>query len=157
MRRVVLLTALFSVPLLAAFAQTDVPVLVTKAEIQQHKDALLKKAAADPHGFASEQLRRDAGHYVLLVGRTKTGEAEEHAEWGDEMVVQEGKVTVVVGGTMDGKYEQATKGEFRGTGVTGGKEYPLGPGEMMYIPAGIPHWVKVQGTEPMFMFVYKVK
>ena len=156
MRRLLLLS-LLALPAAAAHAQADMPFLLNSTEMQQHRAALLKTAASDPHGVGLETVHRDAGHYVLLVGRVRTGEAEQHADWADEMVVEDGNVVVVVGGEMEGRYAQPAAGEFRGTGITGGKEYPLHPGEMLYIPAGIPHWVKLVGTAPLFMTVYKVK
>jgi mannose-6-phosphate isomerase-like protein (cupin superfamily) len=153
---------LFVISLLAAcsvvaHAQADTPFMLTKAEMQQHKAALLTKAATDPHGVSSETLHRDAGHSVSLGVRVRTGEAEQHMDWADEMVVLEGNVVVVIGGTINDTYEQTTKGEFRGSGITGGKEYPLHPGDMLYVPAGLPHLVKLVGTEPLFMTGYKVK
>jgi len=156
MRRLLMLS-LLALPFAAAHAQADMPFTLSKEQMQEHKAALLKKAASDPHGVGLETVHRDAGHYVLLVGRLRTGEAELHADWADEMVVNEGRVVVVIGGTMDGQYAQPAAGEFRGTGITGGKEYPLQAGEMLYVPAALPHWVKVVGPEPMFMTVYKVK
>jgi quercetin dioxygenase-like cupin family protein len=40
---------------------------------------------------------------------------------------------------------QTAAGEFRGGTITGGQEYQLAPGDILWIPAGAPHQVTPKG------------
>lgn len=40
---------------------------------------------------------------------------------------------------MNGKKGSATTGEYLGTALTGGESQPLAVGDIVHIPAGIPH------------------
>ncbi len=82
---------------------------------------------------------------VLTATRTQGGEAELHANDADIFHVLEGTATFLVGGTLIAARETAP-GETRGTGLDGGQTYELKTGDVITIPAGIPHWFKsVQG------------
>ncbi len=55
--------------------------------------------------------------------------------------VVEGTATIVTGGTLTGG-KTTEPGEIRGSAIEGGKEQPLSKGDVIVIPAGIPHWWK---------------
>lgn len=54
-------------------------------------------------------------------------------------MMQSGEGTLVLGGTMTGKKGSATTGEYTGTRLEGGQTHPLAAGDIVHIPAGIPH------------------
>jgi quercetin dioxygenase-like cupin family protein len=87
---------------------------------------------------------------VLTPTRNEGGEAEVHATEGDIFYVVEGQATFVVGGTIAGGRETAP-GETRGTGLDGGTPYELKTGDVMTIPAGVPHWFKA--TQGRFRYL----
>jgi mannose-6-phosphate isomerase-like protein (cupin superfamily) len=98
--------------------------------------------------------------YTLLVVRLRTGEAEQHQFFADEIVMLKGTITIVIGGTMQGEHPNTTNGrpgETMGSSVTGGKEINLHTGEIAHIPAGIPHWVKVAPGTTTTYLVFKEK
>ena len=87
---------------------------------------------------------------VLTPTRTQGGEAEVHATEGDIFYVVEGNATFVVGGAVSGAHE-TSPGETRGTGLEGGTPYELKAGDVITIPAGVPHWFKA--TQGRFRYL----
>ena len=87
---------------------------------------------------------------ILTPTRTQGGEAEVHATEGDIFYVVEGTATFLVGGTVVGGHETAP-GETRGTGLEGGTPYELKAGDIISIPAGVPHWYK--STQGKFRYL----
>ncbi len=73
--------------------------------------------------------------------RMGPGQVEVHEKETDIFYVVEGEATVVTGGTMVGG-RQTGPGQLRGTDVQGGESRRLQKGDVMVIPAGIPHWFK---------------
>ncbi len=83
------------------------------------------------------------GTTMLIVRRDADGQVEVHTKLNDEFVVQAGHATVLVGGKVSGNKETAP-GEWRGGAITGAKSYQLGPGDVLWIPAGAPHQTLVK-------------
>ena len=83
----------------------------------------------------------------ILEDKEVLNEAEIHDYEGDLWQCLEGSVTFVCGGVLKSKKAHPTKkGEWSGTGIGGGKEYILGPGDWFWIPAGEPHLHKTDGV-----------
>ena len=91
---------------------------------------------------------------VMTATRTAAGEAELHATDADIFHVLEGTATFVTGGTIAGARDTAA-GETRGTGIEGGTTRQLAAGDVITIPAGVPHWFKVVNGRFRY-FVVKV-
>jgi len=91
-----------------------------------------------------------AGYKVLVVERTSTGDAEVHMEWNDVIVIQHGHAKFLIGGQIKGNHE-TSPGEWRGGEMTGAKEYSLAQGDLLLIPAGLPH--KAIVTEGAFTYL----
>jgi mannose-6-phosphate isomerase-like protein (cupin superfamily) len=73
--------------------------------------------------------------------REGPGQVEVHDTETDIFYIVEGTATIVTGGTMVGG-KQTAAGQHRGTDVKGGETRRLQKGDVMVIPAGIPHWFK---------------
>jgi quercetin dioxygenase-like cupin family protein len=73
--------------------------------------------------------------------RMAPGQVEVHDRETDIFYVTDGEATIVTGGTMVGG-KQTAAGQHRGTDVQGGETRHLQKGDVMVIPAGIPHWFK---------------
>ena len=94
-------------------------------------------------GLVSSRIPTGAsGPVVLLVRRDAAGEVEVHDALDDVFVVQQGKATVLVGGRVEGN-KQTAAGEWRGGKIVGAQSYTLGVGDVLWIPAGLPHQVLV--------------
>lgn len=93
--------------------------------------------------------------YALDAGRrTGAGEVEYHEHVADVMYVVEGKATVVTGGEMIDP-RPAGPGEVRARATAGGIAHDLGPGDVLAVPAGVPHHFTAT-TDPFLYFVVKV-
>jgi glc operon protein GlcG len=106
--------------------------------------------------FATGGLLLDAGPYKLDAGRREgPGEVEYHAHTVDVMHVVQGTASVVTGGEMVG-VRSAGDGELRAESVTGGHAHELSAGDVLAIPAGVPHQF-TRVSDPFLYFVVKVE
>ncbi len=100
-------------------------------------------------------LLENSAFKVHASRREKPGQAEVHAGETDIIYVLEGTATFVTGGTVVDP--QATgEGEIRGPSISGGTSRSLEAGDLVIVPAGVPHWFRgVEG--PFLYYVVKVR
>jgi hypothetical protein len=157
-RRIILSLALLTAQPL--FSQTTEPIIHTAADLQQREAKLIETAKTSPTGFAIGRLEDYGNDYTLLVVRLHTGEAERHQFFADQIAINKGTITLVTGGTMQGEHPNdgpGRPGETLGSGIEGGKEVVLHAGDIVHIPAGIPHWIKVAPGTTTTYLVFKEK
>ena len=131
----VLVAALLVVP---AFATDPSGFALWKSsELKQRDEALSKKVG--PDHSARETLADYNDHRFRMLYRDADGFPEQHDNVIDVVIVQSGESTLVVGGTMAGKRASAGDGEFVGTRLDGGERRQVAAGDVVHIPAGIPH------------------
>src|SRR5580765_7741700 len=106
------------------------------ANLRSH-DTALSTHVADDHS-SRETLADYGDHRFRLLYRDADGNPEQHDAIIDIVMVQSGAGTLLIGGTMVGKHS-TNAGEWLGTRLDGGDRHPLGPGDIVHIPAGIPH------------------
>lgn len=96
------------------------------------------------------------GNYSFLVAhREGSGEAEYHETQADIFVVQTGEGTLVYGGKMvDAKTTEPH--EMRGPSIAGGTERRLAAGDVVTIPAKLPHQMKLDPGKEITYFVVKI-
>ncbi len=64
----------------------------------------------------------------------------QHGKKSDFMVIQDGEGTFMSGGELvNGKPGGEDQGDLRGESIRGGASKVLRPGDVMFVPAGIPH------------------
>lgn len=131
----ILTTALLVAPVLAA----DPPGfgLWNTAELKRRDQALSKRVGAD-HS-ARETLADYGDHRFRLLYRDADGLPEQHDKIVDVVIVQSGEGTLLLGGRMVNPKSSSGAGEYLGTGIEGGERHPLGAGDVVHIPAGVPH------------------
>ena len=78
---------------------------------------------------------------ITVAHRAEPGMVEVHDKETDTFYVLDGSATIVTGGTMVGGSVTAP-GQHRGTDITGGQARRPAKGDVMVIPAGVPHWFK---------------
>jgi uncharacterized RmlC-like cupin family protein len=123
-------------------------------KLQEIDKALAAKTDAKSK-VAVEQLGAVGNHSFVVVHREANGEAEVHETQTDVMVVQSGKATLVVGGQVkEGK--KTAPGEVRGTSIEGGREIRLSPGDVLNVPAFMPHQVMIGPGEEITYLIVKV-
>jgi mannose-6-phosphate isomerase-like protein (cupin superfamily) len=109
----------------------------------------------DAQHVALQQLAKYDNHGVLLIHREGSGEAELHETQVDLFFVQSGQATLVIGGAMvDGR--TTAPHEIRGPSINGGDTRKLGAGDVVHIPAGVPHQVMVESGKQFDYVVIKV-
>jgi glc operon protein GlcG len=126
------------------FGVTYVPAAAGRAQIEK---------APQAEGSAVLDFARNADHSVLLVRRTAPGRAEIHTALTDVWYVIDGSGTLVTGGKAT-EAKATAPGELRGSGITGGIARHIGKGDIIDIPAGVPHWVsRIDDKELVYLTV----
>jgi glc operon protein GlcG len=78
---------------------------------------------------------------VQCSSRTGPGVVEIHTKETDVFYVLDGSATFVTGGKSDAKVEKDPT-QPRGTKIDGGETHQLTKGDVLVVPAGVPHWFK---------------
>jgi mannose-6-phosphate isomerase-like protein (cupin superfamily) len=137
-----LLPVLFAMTLLFAIAL----VAADPAGYAQYSSADLKAkvdaAKPDDHKVRLDRVASWGNHSLLAIRRDGDGEAEVHDTQVDVIFVKSGEGTLVLGGTV---VEPRTTGpgEIRGKSITGGVSKKMAAGDVIHIPAKIPHQMLV--------------
>ncbi|MDQ3211194.1 MAG: hypothetical protein M3Q85_00850 [Acidobacteriota bacterium] len=122
-------------------------------EIADRGKALAQKL--DAQKVASEVVLREGNRTFMMAHREGSGIAEWHEKEADIMVISVGEVTMIYGGTIvDGK--TTAPGEMRGPSIKGGTEVRLRAGDVLHIPAQVPHQMTLDPGMKMTYFVAKV-
>ena len=107
----------------------------------------------DAHKVATQQLGAVGNYSFMVAHRQGSGEAEYHENQADIFFVQTGGGTLVYGGTLvDGK--TTAPHEMRAPSISGGMEKKIAAGDVVTIPAKLPHQLKVD--KEITYFVVKV-
>ena len=111
---------------------------------------------ADASGLATETLKKYATDYTMLAFRSKSGKAELHEKFADFYFVVGGEATLVSGGHIVNSATTAP-GEVRGDSVQDGREIKLKKGDIVHIPANIPHQLVLPKGATFQYFIVKVQ
>jgi glc operon protein GlcG len=88
--------------------------------------------------------------------RAEAGQVEVHDKETDVIYLIDGEATIVTGGMMVGGKNTAP-GQWRGSEIQGGETRHLTRGDVIVIPAGIPHWFKEVPKSVNYFVVKAVK
>ena len=91
----------------------------------------------------------------MVAHREGSGIPEWHEKQADVIFISAGQITMVYGGTLAGAKTTAP-GEMRGGSIQGGTEAKLGPGDVLHIPAKVPHQMMLAPGVQVTYFVTKV-
>ena len=127
----------------------------SKAELLERAKQLQEQATKGD-GSASQTLEKYPHHYTMLAFREKSGGGELHQNFADMFVILDGHATIVTDGSI---VEQKTvgAGEIRGKSVEGGTRQDVKAGDIVHIPAGMPHQTLVADGETVTYFVVKAE
>jgi len=95
-------------------------------------------------------------YQYLQIRRNRSGVPEVHDRWTDVTVVQAGRGTLLSGGRVSGSHVE-TPGEHRGGAIAGGISQPVGAGDLMVIPAGVPHQYMIATGDSLRYVTVKVR
>jgi len=165
MRFVIAAAVLVSLPALAQTSTTTAKTPFTAVERLAPENTVRRlsgqelgdtmKKGMTPGAFYSQILlsKHDA-YQIINTIRDKDGQAEIHADWNDNLFVQEGEANFVTGGTaVDAKV--TAPGEQRGTAIKGGATMTMRPGDYFFVPAGTPHQMKVAPGQRIRFIAFK--
>jgi quercetin dioxygenase-like cupin family protein len=120
-----------------------------------------------PHEKVAASLKKAGpladGPNLRVSGGYRTGpyapadyrpDVEIHANEVDLFYVIEGRATQVLGGDVVGGRQTAPR-QIRGSKIDGGQTYQLSKGDVMWVPAGMPHWFP-EIPEPLSYLLVKV-
>ena len=105
---------------------------------------------------AGQPLANLGTHTFSISHREGDGKVEVHEKMNDVFVAETGEATLLVGGEMVGG-KQAKPGEWLGDSIKGGVKRRLSPGDIVHIPARMPHQLLIPAGKEFTYFVVKVE
>ncbi len=146
LKRLVVLFALSGAAGVAADESSLPAVYKSAAELM----ATLAKNAQAKSDQATSPIANEDHYRINIVRRGAAGTAMAHATGpakGSEVhYIIDGAATVVTGGTLVRSPDASTKGPGSVT-IEGGQSRRVAKGDVIFIPAGTPHWYKdVEGS-----------
>ena len=128
--------------------------LWSNTELKGYEKKLAAKA--DKAKIASEGFGGFGNNAKAQIShREGNGEAEIHEMVQDFFVVESGEATLVVGGQVASQ-RQSAPNEVRGPSIKGGETKKLVAGDIVCIPAKMPHQLLVENGKQFTYFVIKV-
>lgn len=107
-------------------------------------------------GSSGSTLGDYGTHAIKLSERTVSGGAEVHAHFDDVMIVMNGNATLITGGELIDSHG-GSKGESTGSGIRNGITKSIGTGDIVHVPAGVPHQLLIAPGTTYSALVIKVK
>ncbi|WP_074654355.1 cupin domain-containing protein [Terriglobus roseus] len=111
-----------------------------------------------PNGTPPEGLQHKANfgdHILYGYHREKSGAIEFHETQDDVFVVEKGEADFLVGGTGVGM-RVSGKGEQQGTSIDGATRVHLTNGDVITIPANMPHQFVLTSGQQLDYFIIKI-
>lgn len=149
-----------SSPLLLLMAFTC---LLPGAELPGFKHYRAADLTTKDKELASKDEKNNLSFIVLdkspetgLIHRAGTGDAEQHEDMGDFFIVRSGEATLVIGGKLHQPHE-VSPGEYRAPSIVGGEKRTIDPGDIIHIPAKMPHHVLITPGRTLSYVIVKVK
>ncbi|MDG2177115.1 MAG: hypothetical protein P8M72_13430 [Gammaproteobacteria bacterium] len=145
--RIILIVFLFSAPIIQA---QD---FWTAAELDALSSELSGRVGANNAAILGGLINHDGYSGVMVHRAPGPGFSEIHAEWADLYFITSGNASIATGGEILGA-EESSPGEIRGGSIEGGAIRRIGKGDIVHIPAGVPHHVIVgEGEEVTYMII----
>jgi len=115
-------------------APTTEAMYLSAAQVKSTAEELAATKQLTHQFFAEKtynmEVRRLVGPQPILV----------HSKKSDFMVIRDGEGTFMTGGELvNGKAGGGDPGDMRGESIRGGVSRVLKPGDVMFVPAGVPH------------------
>jgi mannose-6-phosphate isomerase-like protein (cupin superfamily) len=149
-----MLVAAAAVGAAASTLTGDKAMVISANEIKSQFDAVVPLAKTA--GSAGPTIANFGNLGLMVSVRTANGAGELHQNFDDLMIVKQGTATLVTGGTLvDPK--TVSDGEIRGTSVKNGVSKTLAEGDVVVVPAGVPHQLLIPPGTVYESLVAKVK
>ena len=143
----------------AASAQQDEELAIAGAKALESGPASITyfPGADVKAAFAKGSVLFDRGETYMVHAsrREQPGMAEIHTKDADIVYVLEGSATLITGGNAV-NVKPTAPDELRGERIDGGETRPLAKGDVIIVPAGVPHWFK-EVSNPFLYYVVKAR
>jgi glc operon protein GlcG len=143
----------------AASAQQDEELAVTAAAAVVNHPAMVtyfdSAQVAEAFDKGSILFNQGERYMVHASRRERPGMAEIHTKDADIVHVLDGTATLVTGGTAV-SVKETEPDELRGSAIEGGEVRQLKKGDVVIVPAGVPHWFK-EVSNPFLYYVVKAR
>lgn len=143
LRAVIALVLGNTLAMASANAQADPTAFASASDIKA-KVTTMRAAMKPGQGFAWEPLLRDGTQIAALEIWKKPGRPAVHPDQSEYAMVVEGAGTLLSGGRLD-QSTAVKPGLTEGSRIIGGTTRTLAPGDVILIPAGVPHWFGISG------------
>jgi len=128
----------------------------TAESLKQLEQTLHAESASNPGHMSVRRVADFPNDTFMLSRREADGGVEWHENQADVFFVQSGSATLVVGGIMVGGEFVEPHEKRKGT-IQGGIRRKLSAGDIVRIPAQVPHQILLDGSNGFTYFVIKVK
>ena len=119
----------------------SLPALADDAVVRHLTDADMVAALSAPKTAPpATQLTQHAGYLIQLVQRKQSGGVEQHMDWNEYFIVQDGDAIFNYGGTSVNAKE-TRPGEMMGDSIANGTSIQIHKGDFVTVPHGTPHQV----------------
>ena len=149
--------SLIAALVLGAFAAAmpgDKATVIPAADLQAEFARLVPQAKSA--GSSGTTLASTGNLALKLSVRTSSGGAEVHAHYDDLMIVEKGSATLITGGTVIAG-TTSPDGETHGSGIEGGIRKTIAVGDVVIVPAGLPHQLLIPPGIVYAAIVAKIK
>jgi uncharacterized RmlC-like cupin family protein len=117
-------------------------------------DQIEAAVAQPPTGTVAKQVGTSPNTAIWTIRRDTAGEVELHEIWNDVIIARAGSVTIRVGTKVIGNH-QIKPHEWLGGKLVDGSVFTLKVGDVLFIPAGLPHQMTTVGGGSFSYLVIK--
>jgi len=154
MKAVLVIVAAFGFGLPAVAFAAGKTQVIAASDLQAQLTQLAPLARTK--GSSGSNLLATGNLALKLSVRTSSGGAEIHANFDDLMIVQQGSATLITGGIVVNP-QTGADGETHGTSVANGQSRIITVGDIVVVPAGVPHQLLIPPGTIYSALVAKIK
>jgi len=94
--------------------------------------------------------------FIDTIMRDKSGLVEVHDRWNDYLIIQKGDGLIAYGGRAS-SLKQISPGEWRGAAMSGGSSILVHAGDLVVIPAGMAHQMRLEAGTSIRYLAFKAR
>jgi mannose-6-phosphate isomerase-like protein (cupin superfamily) len=135
----------------------DAPVVLHRAPLDPFhywSDKDLASLVKKPN--VSVDLSDHEFFFIDTIMRDTSGMVEVHDRWNDYLVIQKGDGAIAYGGKA-ADLKEVTPGEWRGATNSGAKVVLVHPGDLIVIPAGMAHQMRLNPGRTIRYLAFKAR
>ncbi len=148
------LAAIFMAALSFTVVDKTAPDIAVRHLTGKELSETLQKGMTPDALYSQVILAKHANYQIYTTARDKSGQSEVHESWNDNIFIQEGEASFVLGGVATDAKEREP-GEMRGSVIDGGATTAMKPGDYLFVPAGVPHQMILKPGQHVKFIAFK--